>query len=249
MSKRCPLFLVFFLFLSIFPSSALAQEKISVAVAANFIQTFKELASAFEKKDMVRIETTFASSGSLYSQIMNGAPYDMFLSADEDRPKRLYDAGLGGVPFIYARGQVILWSANKEFCGASDWQVALRTKDVKRLAIANPEIAPYGMAAKKALEHAGIWDQLKGKLVNAQDVAQAFQYATTGAVDASFCAHSSLSSPEGRNGCYYEIKDAPDIVQSAIVLKRAGDRAAIGKFAVFLVLPEAEIIKKKYGYR
>ncbi|MGD0275989.1 MAG: molybdate ABC transporter substrate-binding protein [Syntrophales bacterium] len=248
MSKRFIIFIALLSFL-MFPVSALAEGKICIAVAANFIQTFKELASVFEKKEMVQVEATFASSGSLYSQIINGAPYDMFLSADEDRPKRLSDAGLGGIPFIYARGQVILWSANKEFCGASDWQAALRTKDVKKLAIANPDIAPYGMAAKKALEQSGLWDQLKVKLVNAQDVAQAFQYSTTGSVDASFCARSSLSSPEGRNGCYYEMKDAPDIVQSASVLKRAGDRTAIGKFAAFLVSPEAGIIKKKYGYR
>jgi molybdate transport system substrate-binding protein len=105
------------------------------------------------------------------------------------------------------------------------------------------------MATKKALEHEGIWNTVKNKLVNAQDIAQSFQYAVTGSVEASFCAHSALFSQEGKKGCYYEVKEAPNVVQSATVLKRAGNRTVIEKFAAFLVSPEAEIIKKKYGYK
>ncbi len=138
------------------PFSALAQEKISVGVAANFISAFKEIAADFEAKTGVKVEATFSSTGNLYSQIKNGAPYDMFLSADEKRPDLLQKEGWTEGTFIYARGQAILWSANKDFCKAATWQDALKNNQIKKIAIANPVTAPYGAAAKVALQKAGI---------------------------------------------------------------------------------------------
>jgi molybdate transport system substrate-binding protein len=231
------------------PFSAFAQEKISVAVAANFISTFKELAAEFEAKEKIKIEATFSSTGNLYSQIANGAPYDLFLSADEERPALLYKDGVAGKPFVYARGQVILWAANKNFCKAASWQKALKNEQVKKIAIANPQIAPYGAAAKRALEIVGMWDILQNKLVNAQDIAQSFQYASTSAVDAGFCAISATVSPDGKKGCFFVIGEAPEIIQSACLLKRTTNRAAVEKFAAFLNSPAAQEIKVKYGYR
>jgi molybdate transport system substrate-binding protein len=229
--------------------SAFAGEKISVAVAANFISAFKEMASDFEAKTKIKIEDTFSSTGNLYSQIINGAPYDLFLSADEERPAKLNKEGAADTPFIYAKGQAILWSANKDFCQAKTWQDALKNEQVKKIAIANTQTAPYGAAAKKALEKAGMWDSLQAKLVNAQDIAQSFQYASTSAVDAGFCAMSATVSTEGKKGCFFVINEAPEIVQSACVLKRTANRAAVEKFVEFLNSPTAKEIKKKYGYR
>ena len=248
MKKFCLILTLILLTVAI-PFHVLAQDKISVAVAANFISAFKEIAADFEAKTKIKVEGTFSSTGNLYSQITNGAPYDLFLSADEERPARLYKDNVADTPFIYAKGQVILWSANKDFCKAATWQDALKNKQVKKIAIANTQTAPYGVAAKKALEKAGIWDALQSKLVNAQDIAQSFQYASTSAVDAGFCAMSATVSPEGKKGCFYVLGEAPDIIQSACILKRTTNRAAVEKFVEFLNSPAAKEIKVKYGYR
>lgn len=224
-------------------------KKINVAVAANFINCFKELAATFEKKTGIKIEATFSSTGNLYGQITKGAPYDMFLSADEDRPARLLKENLGEKPFVYAKGQVILWSAEKDFCKLKDWKAALKKEGIKKIAIANPDTAPYGLAAVNALKKAELYELIKAKLVNSQDIAQAFQYAATGAVGAGFCALSAAFSEEGKKGCFYTIKEAPEIVQSACVLKRTENRKIAGQFVSFLVSKEAEKIKKKFGYK
>lgn len=228
--------------------SAFAEEKISVAVAANFISAFKDMAADFEAKTKIKVEGTFSSTGNLYSQITNGAPYDLFLSADEERPAKLNKEGAADAPFIYAKGQAILWSANKDFCKAKTWQDALKNEQVKKIAIANTQTAPYGAAAKKALEKSGMWDSLQTKLVNAQDIAQSFQYASTSAVDAGFCAMSATVSAEGKKGCFFVINEAPEIIQSACLLKRTTNRAAVEKFVEFLNSPAAKEIKIKYGY-
>ena len=231
------------------PNQAFANEKISVAVAANFISAFKEMAADFEAKTKIKVEGTFSSTGNLYSQITNGAPYDLFLSADEERPAKLNKDGAADTPFIYARGQAVLWSANKDFCKAKTWQDALKNEQVKKIAIANTQTAPYGAAAKKALEKIGIWDSMQAKLVNAQDIAQSFQYASTSAVDAGFCAMSATVSAEGKKGCFFVINEAPEIIQSACLLKRTINRAGVVKFVEYLNSSSAKEIKVKYGYR
>lgn len=231
------------------PNQAFAEEKISVAVAANFISAFKDIASDFEAKTKIKVEGTFSSTGNLYSQVINGAPYDLFLSADEARPAKLHKDGLAETPFIYAQGQAILWSANKDFCKAKTWPDALKSVQVKKIAIANTQTAPYGAAAQKALEKTGLWTDVQSKLVVAQSIAQSFQYASTESVDAGFCALSATSSPEGKKGCFYILNEAPEIIQSACLLKRTTNRAAVEKFVEFLVSPAAKEIKVKYGYR
>jgi molybdate transport system substrate-binding protein len=247
MKKFC---LVLMLILSIFamPFYALAQDKVSVAVAANFISAFKEIAADFEEKTGVKVEATFASTGSLYNQIKNGAPYDIFLSADEERPALLEKEGWTEGTFIYARGKVILWSADKAFCKVATWQEALKSNSIKKIAIANPVTAPYGASAKAALQRAALWDAVQSKLVNAQDIAQSFQYAATGAVDAGFCSMSATSTPQGQGGCYYIIAEAPAITQFACVSKKAKNPICAELFATFLMSDHANKIKKKYGY-
>lgn len=231
------------------PSPGAAAEGLRIAVAANFIQATKELTRDFEKQTGIKVEATFASSGSLYAQIVNGAPYDLFLSADEERPARLHREGTAEKPFVYARGRVVLWSARKDFCRADQWRQAVADPSVRRIAIPNPETAPYGTAAREALQKAALWDSGREKRVIAQDIAQAFQYATTEAVDGAFCAFSSVLSEIGRQGCHYEIPEAPEIIQSACVLKQAKDRAEAERFAAFLLSPPAAAVKAKFGYR
>jgi len=247
--KRCA-WLLALLAIPFFCSlTAAAAEKLSAAVAANYIAAFREIASAFEMKTGVRIEATFASSGSLYAQIVNGAPYDIYLSADEDRPARLYKDNIAQKPFIYAKGRCVLWSARKDFCRAKDWRDAVKGGGVKRIALANPETAPYGAAAEKAIRRAGLREALEKKRVIAQDIVQAFQYATTEATDAGFCALSSVTTEQGKKGCYYLVEQAPEVVHSACVLKRTKNRQRAECFAAFLLSAEAEAIKLRFGYQ
>ncbi|NLA40958.1 MAG: molybdate ABC transporter substrate-binding protein [Smithella sp.] len=228
---------------------AFAEEKISVAAAANFISAFKEIAVAFEEQTGVKVEATFSSTGNLYSQIKNGAPYDVFLAADEKRPDLLHQEGWADGTFIYARGQAILWSADPNFCKAPTWQEALKSDKIKKIAIANPVTAPYGAAAKAALQKAGLWDGLEKKLVFGESIAQAFQYASTSAVDAGFCALSAAASPQGKNGCFFSIPEAPDIVQAGCVLKKSKNKKCAELFMAYLLCADAAKIKEKYGYR
>ena len=231
------------------PLHVFAQEKISVAVAANFISAFKEIAADFEERTGIKVEATFASTGSLYNQIKNGAPYDVFLSADEQRPDLLQKEGWTEGTIIYARGKVILWSANKDLCKAATWTDALKNDRIKKIAMANPLTAPYGASAKAALQKAGLWEGLQGRLINAQDIAQSFQYASTQAVDMSFCALSATASSQGQGGCFYRIPEAADIVQTACVSKNARNKKCAELFLAYLICEHAQKIKMKFGYK
>ncbi len=229
--------------------SAAAGEKLLVAVAANFILPSGELTQMFQERTGISVEATYTSTGKLYGQIVQGAPYDLFFSADEKRPALLEKQNLCDTPFVYARGQVVVWTANQDLCGASDWRDVVKNPKVLKIAIANTESAPYGTAAMIALQKAGLWDTLKGKYVFPQTVAQAFQYAETKSADAGFCAYSSALSDKGKSGCFYPVPDAPPVVQAACILKRTEHRSAAEQFAAFVQSPEARKIKEKYGYR
>lgn len=243
--KHMPLILLI-IFL---PFSSPAQDKISVAVEAGFISAFREIAADFEEKTGVKVEATFSPAANLFGQIKNGAPYDIFLSDDERQPDLLQKEGITEGAFIYARGPTILWSVNKDFCKAANWQDALKNGKIKKVALADPLTAPYGISAKAALQKAGLWGVLKGKLVNGEDVSRSFQYASTRAVDAGFCALAAASSPQGRAGCYYEIKEAPVVVQAGCILKNAGNKICAELFTAYMMSGQAAPIKMKYGYR
>lgn len=178
-----PLLFVFLFFsLTAPPFAAPADRKLTAAVVAGFMSPFQEIAAAFEKETGISIDVSFTSGGRIYAQIENGAPYDIFLSADVERPALLYGKSLCEKPFVYAEGEVILWSADRRFCTSAGWQEALKRKEIQKIAIPNPQTAVHGTHAKKALEEAGLWKDLAPKLVVAQDIAQVFQYATIGAV-------------------------------------------------------------------
>jgi molybdate transport system substrate-binding protein len=244
-----PRILLIIALLFIIPFSALAgDQKITAGVAANFIVPFGEIARLFEKQTGIKVEPVFTSSGKLYAQITSGAPYDIFLSADEERPAKLFKDGLSQKPYVYAKGQVVLWSADKKLCANKDWLTAVRSKEIKKIAIANPETAPYGAAAMTALKAAGLSEELKDRLVFPQDIGQAFQYSSTGSVDAGFCALSSALSEEGKKGCYLPVEQAPQVVQAVCVLSKTPNRKAAEQFAQFLLSPGVIQIKEKYGY-
>ena len=228
---------------------ALAADSLTVAVAASFKRPFADIAQLFEAGHAVKVKASVASTGTLYSQIVNGAPYDLFLAADEKRPQVLHEKGLADPPVIYARGQVVLWTGRKELCRAGDWKSAIRNVGLSKIAIASPATAPYGEAAERALRKEGLWEAVKPRFVYSQDAGQAFQHVYAGAAAAGFCALSDAVSSVGREGCHFEIREAPPVEHAACVLKRAKNREAARRFVEFLLTPEAEKIKGEYGYR
>jgi len=230
------------------PAVSHAADGLKAAVAANFMIPFKEIAAAFEAETKIRVEATYSSTGSLYGQIVNGAPYDVFLSADEKTPSSLFEKGIAEKPILYATGRVVLWGSGKDFCGAKTWQEALKRTGAKKIAIANPVTAPYGAAAEEALKKTGLWDGSRDRLVTAQTVAQSFQYAMTGGTDGSFCALSSALSEQGSKGCHYIINEAPPIRQAACLLNRTARKTDASRLLMFLDSPKALAIKKRYGY-
>lgn len=245
---------IFFAFLllvaGLFPQPLEASGNPIIGVAANFILPFNDIARVFEQKTSFRVNPIFTSTGNLYAQIRNGAPYDLFLAADQIRPALLFKEGLAEKPFIYARGKVVLWTAKKVLCSAAHtWQDAVLSTMVEQIGSANPDTAPYGAAGVEALKREGLWKVIGEKLVYGQSVAQAFQYAHSRAVDASFCALSFALSTQGREGCHFLVLQAPDVIQAACVLKRGESNIAVRKFAEFLVSAEVAAIKRKYGYR
>lgn len=232
-----------------FSMPAVAGENLLVAVAANFILPSEELVSMFQDQTGIVVKPTYTSTGKLYGQIIKGAPYDVFLAADEKRPKLLSKQGLCDTPFVYARGQVVVWTAKQTLCGATDWQAVVKNSQVLKIAIANTESAPYGMASMIALQRVGLWDTLSEKYVFPQTIAQAFQYAETKSADVGFCAYSSALSDKGKKGCFYTVPEAPTTVQAACILKRTENRSAAERFVAFIKSPQAQKIKEKYGYR
>ncbi len=233
--------------LLLLPSTVLAADLL-IAQAANFMPAMKEIIPAFEKKTGLKVQATYASTGKLYGQIINGAPFDLFLAADQRRPDALHSKGLSAKPFEYAKGQVVLWTSEKQFCN-QDWVQVLQASAVKKVGIANVETAPYGTSAMKALQAEGLWDTLQPKLVFGQSISQVFQFASTGAADVGLCAYSSVFTDEGKKGCFMVIKQAPEIIQAACVITNAPHGEAAAKFVEFLASKKVATIKKTYGYK
>jgi molybdate transport system substrate-binding protein len=230
-------------------TSVLAADKLTVAVAASFKRPFGEIARRFEAGHPIKVEASFASTGAFYAQIVNGAFYDAFLAADDKRPQVLHEKGLADPPVIYARGRVVLWTNRENLCRAGDWKSALRDAGARKITIVSSKTSPYGEAAERALRKEGLWEAVKPRFVFAQDVSQAFQYVYTGAAAAGFCALSDAVSVMGREGCRFEVAEAPPVEHSACVLTRTKNGEAARLFLKFLQSPEAEEIKRSYGYR
>jgi molybdate transport system substrate-binding protein len=230
-------------------TSAVAADSLTAAVAASFKRPFTEIARRFEAGHPIKVKATFASTGTLHSQIVNGALYDIYLAADHKRPQDLHNNNLAGPPVIYARGRVVLWTNREDLCRAGDWKSAIRDAGVRKIAIVSSETSPYGNAAVIALRKEGLWNAVKPRFVFAQDVTQTFQYVYSGAAAAGFCALSDAVSALGREGCRFDVAEAPPVEHSACVLIRSKNREATRRFMEFLQSPEAIEIIRNYGYR
>jgi molybdate transport system substrate-binding protein len=226
---------------------ALARD-VSVAVAANFTAPANEIAAAFEKATGDKASLSFGASGPFLAQISNGAPFEVFLSADAERPAKAEQAGLAvaGTRFTYAVGKLVLWSKTPGLVDAKG--DVLARGSFAKLAIADPTAAPYGAAAVQTLKKLGVYDRLQPKIVQGVSIAQTLQFVDTGAAELGFVALSQVADKPGGSRWLVPEADHEPIVQQAVLLKVGADNPAARKFMVFLKGPKARAIIAKYGY-
>ena len=214
-------------FLCLFFCASISAGEIHVAVAANFLGTMNEVAAQFEQTTGSHVIVSSGSTGSLYAQIENGAPYDIFLSADSEATRRLESAGtaVAGSRFAYAIGKLALWSADPK--RVDQGGKVLRSSEIKHLAIPNPDIAPYGAAAQQVLQRMGLWESLKPRLVQGESVAQTFQFVAGGNAEAGFVAYSQVKESHNVGSCWIVPQEMySPLEQQAVLLQRARDNPA-----------------------
>ncbi|MGD9804983.1 MAG: molybdate ABC transporter substrate-binding protein [Hyphomicrobiaceae bacterium] len=229
------------------PAAAREAKEAKVAVAANFTAPSKEIAAAFEKAKGHKIVLSFGSTGQLYTQITQAAPFDVFLAADQATPKKAVDEGKA-VPesrFTYAVGKLVLFSKSKDLVTG---EATLKDGKFQKIAIANPVTAPYGTAAVATMKALGVYDTLSPKIVQGNNIAQTFQFIDSGNAELGFVALSQVIKVEGGSRWIVPGKYHDAIAQDAVLLKTAADNDAAREFLAFLKGPEARAVIEKYGY-
>ncbi len=236
------------LIIGVFFSTPLQADEVRIAVASNFSHAIKALSKTFEAQAQHKIILSYGATGRHYSQIINGAPFDIFLAADAKRPELLEKKGviIPGSRFTYAIGKLALWSSADNFV---DQQAAVLTsKRFKHLAIANPKLAPYGKAGKQFLKQQGLWKSLTSKMIRTENIAQSFQFVKSGNVELGFVALSHVKQlGENEKGSLWIVPTDTytPIKQQAVLLK---DKPAAKMFLNFMKSPRAQAIIAQYGY-
>jgi molybdate transport system substrate-binding protein len=225
-------------------ANAPAQAPLRIAAAADLVPVLPPILAQFQQSTGIHVEATYQASAMLTTQIQNGAPFDLFLSADLSYPKRLIDAGMAdaagtadsSTPIVYARGTLVLWTRKDSHLTPS--LDLLRSPDLKRLAIANPDRAPYGRAAVAALTSLKLYDTLRPKLITAENISQAAQFVDSGNVDAGLISLTSAMTPRlAASGTYFIIPRNfyPPIEQGAVIVSKTTERSAVHKLLDYLL--------------
>ena len=230
------------------------QRSVAVAVAANMKPAFEELAARFQATHPgVEVKATYGASGNFFAQIANGAPFDLFLSADAEFPARVVEKGLAdGKAFTYAYGKLVVWvpkSSKLDLDGKG--LAALTDPSVQKIAIASPEVAPYGRAAKAALEKAGLYQTLKDRIVTGQSVSQTAQFVQSGNAQAGFVPLSLARTPPlSEQGRAWPVPPSSyaRIEQAGVVVKGAKEAALARELAAFIAGAGARDVLERYGY-
>jgi molybdate transport system substrate-binding protein len=228
--------------------------ELRVAAASDLAFVLPEIVAGFEKQSGATVKVSFGSSGNITAQIQNGAPFDVFMSADIAYPRTLIKAGLADADslYIYGSGRIVVWvPKGSKLDFEREGMRALLASDVKKVAIANPQHAPYGRAAVAALEHFGIYDALKSKLVLGENISQAAQFVQSGNADAGILALSLTLAPamhdKGKSWLVPE-GSYPALEQAAVVLKSASDTKLGRVFVEYLKSPTAIDLFRRYGF-
>ncbi len=242
-------FLLSLVFCILAVTPALA-EQVLVAVAANFVPPFREVAMEFEKATGHTLQVASGSSGNFYAQIKNGAPFEVFFSADNERPKLLEDEGLGvkGSRFTYAIGRLVLWSPDPDLVKGED---TLRSERFKHLAIANPKTAPYGVAAMQAMQNLGVWETVQPRLAMGENLGQTMGFIESGNAELGFLALSQVMDPKMKGkGSRWDvpINLHEPIQQDVVLLTRGKENPAAKALMEFMGKPQTTAIIERYGY-
>ena len=229
-----------------------AADEVLVAVAANFAEVIDELQPIFAAETGQTLVATTGSTGKLYAQIVAGAPFEVLLSADAATPERLEAeaAAVAGTRFTYAIGKLALWSTDAALFDG-DGAAVLEAGDFRHLAIANPDLAPYGVAARETLEALDLWSDLQDKLVMGQNIGQTHSMVATGAAELGFVALSAVMSPRNpTEGSAWEVPQElfSPIRQDAILLRPGEGNPAAAAFLEFLASPKVAAVIEAYGY-
>ncbi len=234
------------------PALAASQEHITVAVASNFARTATEIADRFTAETGHKVRFSAGSTGKLYAQIINGAPYDILLAADAERPRLLEEAELGvrGTRFTYAVGALVLWSRDPDVA-ATGCRAQLQHLDKKHLAIANPETSPYGVAAREFLLDAGLWEQVRPRLVMGENILQTLQFVASGNASLGLIARSQTGIPvlpSPTSEWVVPGNTHSPLQQQAILLQRAANKKAASAFLNYLRSPAGREQITGHGY-
>ncbi len=227
-------------------------DQVHVAVAANFADCLDQLGVVFEESTGHELVISRGSTGKHFAQIKAGAPFDVFFAADSERPALLEADGLTvpGSRFTYAVGGLVLWMPSGKPGSSQDVVEVLQSPDYRHLAIANPRLAPYGLAAKQTLTSLDIWDELEPRLVMGQSIGQTWQFVATGNAQLGMVARSQFAASEDSSGSWWNIDaDLHDpIEQQAVLMLSATEKDAAQKLMDFVRGPEARLIIETYGY-
>jgi molybdate transport system substrate-binding protein len=250
MNKILAGFLISLCFLS---TQVVSAQEITIAAAADLQFAFKDVAAKFEKDSGKHMNLIFGSSGNFFTQIQNGAPFDLFFSADIDYPKKLEDAGLTepGTLYEYATGKIVLWVPNQSKLDLSRGLKVLLDPSIKKIAIANPQHAPYGRAAVAALQHEGLYDKLSDKFVLGENISQTATFVDSGSADIGIVALSLAIAPAMKEkGRYVEIPgdEYPAIEQAAVILKSSKQKPIAHQFLDYLRTQPILELLKSYGF-
>jgi molybdate transport system substrate-binding protein len=257
---RCSLLLSAVAVLSFFllPGQLWAQptnaRELIVAAAADLSSALQQIADRYQKRTGVTVKLSFGASGALTQQIENGAPFDLFFSADMDYPRKLIASGNADAPSLYeyAIGKLVLWvPGNSPLDLNREGMNALLDPAVKKIALANPEHAPYGRAAVAALKHGGIYDRVSDRLVLGENVAQAAQFVESGNAQAGFVALAHAVAPSMRGkGKYWIVpaEDYPALAQGVVVLSHSPHKKDAAEFLAFVKSKETAEILRRYGF-
>ena len=247
MMKHTGLKIVFAFTMLAFSAFGARADAVNVAVAANFTDTAKELSRVFRERTGHDAILSFGSSGQLYTQIKEHAPFEVFLSADEERPKKLVSEGLalGNEGFVYAIGKLVLWSKATAFVKNEE---TLKRNMFSKIAIANPAVASYGVAAVEVMKALGVYETLQPKIVQGNSIAQVFQFVNTDNAELGFIALSQI--PNQKEGSWWVVPEKlyKPIRQGAVLLKAGEKSDAAKSFITFLKSPLARSIIQKSGY-
>jgi molybdate transport system substrate-binding protein len=235
------------LMLALGASTAAQAAQTNVAVAANFTDAANEIAAVFKEKTGHEAILSFGSTGQLYTQITQAAPFEVFLAADDERPRKAIEEGFAvpGSQFTYAIGTLVLWSQDPALVHG---ERTLKAGGFTKLAIANPEAAPYGAAAVQTMKTLGVYDQLEPKLVQGNNISQTLQFVETGNAELGFIALAQVA--RHNDGSRWVVpEDLHDTIrQDAVLLKTGAESEAAQAFVEFLKGPEAAAIIKEFGY-